>query len=93
LVDHFGNAQACFTAPTEDLRWLPGIGLETAAAIRDVDGANAAVPEERRNCPRAGTPISLPGSSSRVGILTRTGEPSSVLKKEKHIVILYYTSA
>jgi hypothetical protein len=64
-----------------------------ARAIRDVDGANAAVPEERRNCPRIGTPISLPGSSLRVGILTRTGEPSSVLKKGKHIVILYYASA
>jgi ERCC4-type nuclease len=38
LLDHFGNVQACFTASAEDLRQIPGIGLKTATAIRDLLG-------------------------------------------------------
>lgn len=38
LLDHFGNVQACFTASAEDLRQVPGIGLKTAATIRDLLG-------------------------------------------------------
>jgi DNA excision repair protein ERCC-4 len=38
LLDHFGNVQACFTASAEDLHQVPGIGLKTAATIRDVLG-------------------------------------------------------
>jgi ERCC4-type nuclease len=38
LLDHFGNVQACFTASADDLCRVPGIGLKTAAAIRNVVG-------------------------------------------------------
>jgi DNA excision repair protein ERCC-4 len=38
LLDHFGNVQACFTASADELRQIPGIGLKTAAAIRDLIG-------------------------------------------------------
>ena len=38
LLDHFGNVQACFTASAKDLCRVPGIGLKTATAIRDLLG-------------------------------------------------------
>ncbi|MBV8899361.1 MAG: nuclease [Verrucomicrobia bacterium] len=38
LLDHFGNVQACFTASTKELSQVPGIGLKTAATIRDLLG-------------------------------------------------------
>ncbi|MGD2175574.1 MAG: DNA-processing protein DprA [Candidatus Brocadiaceae bacterium] len=34
LVEHFGSAADALTAPTEELRAVPGVGLEVAEAIR-----------------------------------------------------------